>query len=143
MPTRTGISNFFESLGAPLKNVRWSWGAERRDGAIFLRGWEDHRFTDDSGEYVVVAHSTEMGDGASAGWRERWHHIQRIGAGAPCFVVMCIPKDVHSIPREIESFNTRELIVGGKLVVKNGWTCLEVVDRRSPMTLIDRTRIGK
>jgi hypothetical protein len=91
MPPRAGISNFFESLGAPLKNVRWSWGAERRDGAVFLRGWEDHRFTDASGEYVVVAHSTELGAGASPGWRERWQHIQRIAAGAPSFVVMCIP----------------------------------------------------
>jgi hypothetical protein len=122
--SRTNISSFFESLGAPLKNVGWSWGAERRDGAIFLRGWEDHRFTDADGEDVVVAHSTG------------------VNAGAPCFVVMCIAKDVTATPREIESFDTRQLIVGGKVVVKNGWTCIEVLERRSPMALIDRSRIG-
>jgi hypothetical protein len=143
MSPQIGISNFFDSLGAPLKNVRWSWGAERRDGAIFLRGWDDHRFTDASGEYVVIAHSTELGDGASAGWRERWRHIQSVRAGAPCFVVMCTAKDVDADPREIESFDTRQLIVGGAVVVKNDWTCVEVVDRRSPMTLIDRSRIGR
>jgi hypothetical protein len=142
MPPRTTISSFFDSLGAPLKNVRWSWGAERRDGVIFLRLWEDHRFTDASGEYVIVAHSTELGAGASAGWRERWHHIGRIRAGKPCFVVMCVAKDVDAVPREIESFDTRQLIVGGRLVVKDGCTCIEVVDRRSPMSLIDRSRIG-
>ena len=142
MPHVPNISSFFESLGAPLKNVRWSWGAERRDGAIFLRGWEDNCFTDVDGEYVVIAHSTRVSAGASAGWRERWHHIQRIRTGAPCFVVMCIAKDVNAKPREIESFDTRQLIVGGRVVVKNGWTCIEVVERRSPMTLIDRSRIG-
>lgn len=27
----------FEWLGAPLVNTRWSWGAVRRDGIVFLR----------------------------------------------------------------------------------------------------------
>jgi hypothetical protein len=38
MSPHTSISRFFESVGASLKNVRWSWGAQRRDGALFLRG---------------------------------------------------------------------------------------------------------
>ncbi|MNG74488.1 hypothetical protein D3C76_1120100 [compost metagenome] len=34
-------SEFFKSLGAPLKNTRWSWGARRSDGALVLRIWKD------------------------------------------------------------------------------------------------------
>ncbi len=35
-------AELFETLGAPLKNVRWSWGGVRKsDGAVFLRVWQD------------------------------------------------------------------------------------------------------
>jgi len=53
------MKQFFEMLGAPLRNSRWSWGARRlNDGAIFLRQWESDVFTgDDSHEYVIVAHN--------------------------------------------------------------------------------------
>jgi hypothetical protein len=36
------LSQLFEQLGAPLANVRWSWGAVREsDSAVFLRVWQD------------------------------------------------------------------------------------------------------
>lgn len=143
MPTGR-IADFFASLGAPLKNVRWSWGAERRDGVIFLRAWEHDRESDDSGDYVVIAHATQLEGGAgAAGWAERWHHIERIRAGARCFVVMCVAKDVEATPRQIESFDARQLVIGGQLEVKNGWTYLEIAGYCSPMTLIDRSRLGR
>jgi hypothetical protein len=36
------LTGLFASLGAPLANQRWSWGAVRpTDGAVILRVWQD------------------------------------------------------------------------------------------------------
>ena len=38
------ISKFFEeNLGAPFRNILWSWGAVSSDGQVFLRVWGDER----------------------------------------------------------------------------------------------------
>src|SRR5690349_4774791 len=39
LPQFTGMTMLFAALRAPLRNARWSWGAQRADGAIFLRQW--------------------------------------------------------------------------------------------------------
>ena len=35
------LSGYFRSLGAPLKNYRWSWGAVSPVGEVNLRVWTD------------------------------------------------------------------------------------------------------
>ena len=38
------LTQFFDQLGAPLANSRWSWGAQRaRDGVVFMRVWQDEK----------------------------------------------------------------------------------------------------
>ena len=47
--------DLFATLGAPLANVRWSWGAVRpADGAVILRVWKDNVQTHDGREYVRI-----------------------------------------------------------------------------------------
>lgn len=51
-------SAFFAMLGAPLHNVRWSWGAVRpEDGAVFLRVWTDRMRPRDDVQFVQVTHN--------------------------------------------------------------------------------------
>jgi hypothetical protein len=61
---------------APLKNVRWSWGAERStDGAVFLRVWQDLKFIDEDGRMnmlICSPHSEDQRD--EPGYRARSAH---------------------------------------------------------------------
>jgi hypothetical protein len=140
MPSQVSLSRFFASMGAPLKNVRWSWGAQRADGSVFLREWDVHRFTTHGKEYVTVAHSMRPALPREHGWRERAKHIQSIKNGAPCFLVMCSAKDFTASPREIESFDTEYLLVGGDVIVNDGRTYVEVVGRKSVSDFLSSAR---
>jgi len=110
------ISGFFKSLGAPLANNRWSWGAQRpSDGAVFLRVWQDLKFVDDGQIFMLVA-----GAGIEAserlGAQERARHLASIRRGAPCYLVMCVAKEVDASPRAIREFNADELFVGAEII---------------------------
>lgn len=46
---------FFEMLGAPLKNPRWSWGAVRSEGrVVFLKVWRDQMRTHGGSQFAQV-----------------------------------------------------------------------------------------
>ena len=126
------MTRFFESLGAPLSNSPWSWGARRQDGAIFLRQWESDVFAEDGQEYAIVAdNAPSTADRRSLGWKERQRYIQAIRSGSPCFLVIVVAEDVTASPRTVRSFNVREIVVtDGSLTSKRGHTCVRVVDRR-------------
>lgn len=128
------ISEFFNSLGAPLANYRRSWGSVRRDGAVFLRVWQDGTTRRDGKFLVQVTHLEKYGDGRGRdnfGYAERLAHVDLIRKGARAYFVMCLAKDesVHDAPREIKSFNCKEVFVGGTAHVIDGDTWLEIVDR--------------
>ena len=110
------ISGFFNSLGAPLANNRWSWGAQRpSDGAVFLRVWQDLKFVDDGQIFMLVA-SAGIEDSQRLGAQERARHVASIRRGAPCYLVMCVAKDVGASPRAILEFNDDELFVGAEII---------------------------
>lgn len=110
------ISSFFQRLDAPLANNRWSWGSQRlSDGAVFLRVWQDLKFVEDGQAYMLVDARTHD-DTDSLGYHERVRHLQSVRDGAPCFLVMCVAKDVEASPRTIKEFNDLEVFVGGGIV---------------------------
>ena len=113
------ISAFFRELGAPLKNVRWSWGARRsKDGVVFLRVWQDRkRFEDGRTFYLLDGRDDE--NRADPGYRERQQHIESVRSGARCYLIMCTVKDPDARPRSIQDFNSSELFVGGDLAIKD------------------------
>lgn len=127
------ITEHFKYLGAPLANQRWSWGGVRdSDGAVFLRAWQDQIKTlEPKRHYVLVADRArygEEGDG-SPGHQERLEHLDRIRAGATAYVVMCINRAGSGSPRQIESFQRREVWRGGELVEIDGDTFIELGER--------------
>ncbi|WP_338126449.1 hypothetical protein [Pseudomonas luteola] len=110
------LTQFFEKIGAPLKNPRWSWGAVREDGTVILRVWQDRKIKHDGSHYMQLSHLQKYGEGQdNLGYMERLDHIQLIKSGAKCYMVMCLAKDPKTSPREILSFNKSKLFLGGKL----------------------------
>jgi hypothetical protein len=126
-------SSFFAHLGAPLRNARWSWGAQRElDGVVFLCVWQDLKFVEDGRIHMLIERPAGPGDFvANPGHAERKRHIESVRAGAPCFLVMCTASDAAAKPRKIQFFNQDELFVGGALVDRDGDTWIQVAGRRS------------
>ena len=133
------ISSFFASLGAPLVNSRWSWGAQRPfDGAIFLRVFQEEKWIGDGRLHMAIGWGVELtADGQRPGYHERMRHVAAIRAGAPCFMVMCSAQDPTAPPGSwrIAFFDEDELRVGGKLVDRDGITYIEVAGRRRAMDM--------
>src|SRR5262245_791081 len=101
------LSDLFKLLGAPLANVRWSWGSVREsDSAVFLRVWQDETRLIDRKRYARVI-STEAFKGRedNLGYVERIEHVNRIRNGAPSYMIMCVAKDTKARPRSIATFN--------------------------------------
>ena len=125
------MSEFFESVGAPLNNVRWSWGAIRpKDGAVFLRAWKDQLRKDAEGrEWVMIGGPS--GDGSMHGWYEREEHLKAIESGARCLIVLCEAVDVSVNPRTVAVFDHRTVVVGGEIKREQGTTWIRVADYKS------------
>lgn len=124
------ISKFFEDLGFPLRNVRWSWGARTGD-TILLRTWEDQLSFKDW-EVIVFKSSWSSGHD-SFGLDERINHLKSIWNGeVSAYTVMAEVKDRTTSPREIKDY--RDDIVywieslrqrdDGSIVAKLGSTIL-------------------
>ncbi len=122
-------TEFFEAMNAPLKVVRTSWGSVRpKDGAIFLRAWNDQvRIDADGQKWVQIGYP----NGKGAGWAERETHLQAIEGGARCLLVMCEAVDEGASPRTINTFDRRTLGIGGEIERQDGHTWIRVVESKS------------
>lgn len=117
---KQSISSFFaNTLGAPLRNTRWSWGAQGRAGEIFLRVWADERNTVRGVDRVQIL--GRSWGGASAGWAERKRQIKRLREGTQGFGVECVAKTPRGNgPKQIAHFDERALLKFGPLIDEDG-----------------------
>jgi hypothetical protein len=115
------LSRFFERLGAPLANNRWSWGARRAsDGAVFMRVWQNEKLLEGGRQYfLILGDSDENAPSPRLGYKERLRHIEAARAGAPCYLVVCIARDTEAVPRQIAHFDPDRVFVGGPIVRKD------------------------
>jgi hypothetical protein len=82
------ISNLFKKLGAPLANVRWSWGGLRPDNAVVLRVWQNETKKRDGKLWAQLTHHQEFfGKEKDLGYQERNRHVALVAAGAPCYLI--------------------------------------------------------
>ena len=128
----SSISSHFENLGAPLKNSRWSWGAVRpEDGAVFLRVWQDRKVVENHKPWYMITHHEKYQEqhADNLGYQERNQHVALIRQGRPCFLVMCLAKDAEASPREIKSFNQRDIFVAGEIKEIGVNTYVQMVNR--------------
>ena len=127
------ISSFFASLGAPLVNSRWSWGARRpSDGAIFLRVFQEEKWIADGRLHMAIGWVALTGYEQRPGYRERMRHVAAIRAGAPCFMIMCSAQDPNAAQGcwRIAFFDEDDVRVGGRLVDRDSAIYIEVVGRK-------------
>jgi len=135
-------TEMFKRLGAPLANPRWSWGSVRADDqAVFLRVWQDRKIKQDGHWFMMVTHHEKYVDKEdNLGYQERLMHVEKVRAGAPCFMVMCLAEDVNAVPRKIKSFNRDEVFFGGRVIELNGDTWVEIADRKPVSAVLVQSR---
>ena len=126
-----GITHFYKKLSAPLVNQLWSWGSVRQaDGVVFLGVWQDRSFAEKGVAVMQVTHHAKYAeDKGNRGYQERTRHVELIRAGAACYMIMCKVIDPDAIPRKIETFNEKDLFVGGELLEKDGEIFIKVAKR--------------
>src|SRR5207302_1661521 len=109
------ISAFFRGkLRAPLRNVRWSWGAVRRPtGQVFLRVWTYDRERIPGYVHVLGPRRGK----ARLGWWERREHVNELRLGKRGFGVVCTAKTyVGSGGKTIATFEQDSVVRLGKLL---------------------------
>jgi hypothetical protein len=119
---------FFASLGAPLRNPRWSWGAVRpEDGAVFLRVWQD-RMRDHLGSRFdqLTHHARYRDDPNNLGYRERLEHVELVRGGRRCYLIVCEAAEPDARPRELRQFDHTQVFPGGRVVELDGDWWIEV-----------------
>jgi hypothetical protein len=137
------LSNFFtETLGANLKNTRWSWGAvDPMTNRVFLRVWEDQIQPLGTGEAVAVLRDKPRRK--SNGYPERQKHLLQIQDGAEGFGVVCKAVDPDTDDtRSIASFDRGTLLKLGAFVHQNERT-YAMIDGRAPTSLIAHQRTSQ
>jgi hypothetical protein len=87
---KRSISGHFERvLDAPLVNINWSWGAQRKsDGAVFLRCWsrpDELRWKE---RRAMVGYLPTGSDDGRLGWAERQRHLALLESGVPGYLVL-------------------------------------------------------
>ena len=125
------LTSYFDRLGAPLKNSRWSWGAIREsDGVVFLRVWQDQKLRIDGKTFMMVTHhGAYVGNESSPGYQERLRQVDLVREGRPVYLVMCQVENPDASPRIIKSFNKDEVFVGGATIEHDGDIWIELADR--------------
>ena len=107
-------SALFRYIGAPLHNERWSWGASN-ENFVVLRTWQDETKKYGDSLVVTIRYNWEILKDRP-GFKERERHIEEIQNGKPAFMIMCKAVDPTADPRDIQSFNKKDLFVGGDIV---------------------------
>jgi putative restriction endonuclease len=103
------IGSFFRDvLQSPLKNDRWSWGAQDpRRNRIYLRVWDDEITADRRSVQVF----SEDWEARSPGQPERRQHLEAIRNGTEALAIVCqAAASKPGQPNKIKSFDSQELM---------------------------------
>lgn len=136
------ITRFFDqTLGAKLKNSRWSWGASDEYGRVFLRVWVDQiQHIDSHDEIQIGRKSARLEAQAGHGYDERITHIRAIMKGAEAYGVLCVAIDPDTNgPRRIKYYDEHNLLLLGKITEDNELYYAQI-DAHIPVLEIVRTR---
>lgn len=124
-------AGLFKKLGAPLANVRWSWGSVRStDNVVFLRVWQDEGVRA-SDKFIVqlTHHLADRDEIDDLGHQERLKHIQLVREGARCYLILCRAVDNKAVPRSAKSVIDKEVFPTGEMVEIDGETWIEMKTR--------------
>lgn len=127
------ISVFFDRLGFPLHNTRWSWGARSNLG-VLLKTWVDD--LDESGRYVRVLGGQPPGR-LSSGLSERIEHLRTLWSGGLAgYAVIATAKDTKAQPRRIALYNAGNLRAIVSLVARPDGSVWAELGEEVPVKLL-------
>ena len=78
----------------------------------------------------ITHHERHVNEKNNLGYEERLRHLEMLKSGAECYLVMCVAKDPEATPREIASFNKREIFIGGRVIESDGDWWIEMLERK-------------
>lgn len=108
------ITQFFQDLKLPLKNARWSWGAQN-ESTILLRTWADE-FSSRDKRVVVLREPAGYQDRESYGLDERIRHLRTLWAGGVAgYSVIATAKATDVPKREIKEYRDDKVFVIDRL----------------------------
>jgi len=111
------ITQFFQDLKLPLKNARWSWGAQN-ENTILLRTWADE-FSSRDKRVVVLREPTGRQDRESYGLDERIRHLRVLWAGGVAgYSVIATAKATDVPKRQIKEYRDDKVFVIDRLEVR-------------------------
>ncbi|PML76131.1 hypothetical protein [Enterovibrio norvegicus] len=115
------ISKLFNKLNAPLKNVRWSWGAVDEKGRVVLRTWEKERRNINGVECVYIGGAClykghKDSNDQRLGAKERLGHIELIRRGSVAGFVECKTENLFDEKWTISSFEDKTILLGSGLI---------------------------
>ena len=97
------ISQFFADLGYPLRNPRWSWGAQTAAG-ILLRAWSDE-YAFKERKLRVLDFVDPCDPSESVGLNERIVHLKALWEGGIAgYSVIATAEDTNVSPRKILAY---------------------------------------
>lgn len=133
------INNFItNTLGANLRNPRWSWGASNpQTNELFLRVWDDQLETVEGIERSLIL--TNDWSGSSPGYSERQRHIDALRKGAQGYGIVCTARDINASGRTIKDFD-RDLLLKFGDIVDDGPRVFAVVISRVPANELARPK---
>jgi len=100
------ISKFFDQLGFPLHNTRWSWGA-RSERGILLRTWTDGYSPAEKTVGLLNFAETDPDKAYRHGRKERIEHIRVLWKGDIAAYTVIAEADNNNAPvRRIARFNS-------------------------------------
>ena len=112
------LSLLFKRIGAPFKNIRWSWGAmHEKSGLVIFRVWHDTSKKIDGKWFYELSNREweSQFDGDNAGLNERRKHLSHTLEKGKCFFVICTAEDPEASPRSIKVFTSSRIFVADKV----------------------------
>lgn len=123
------ISHFFRDvLGAELKHVRQSWGAQdQATGRIYLRVWRDQ--IQKKGKVESVRVYWKKPHSRSSGFKERRAHLDAMRRGAEGYGVVCVANDPNRKDRTIKEFDEQVVLRLGEIVETRDFEYAQIIER--------------
>ena len=121
-------SAFFNKIGAPLKNVNWSWGSVNLDKkTVYLKVWQDEMKRFDNKQFYPIVKDVDSYAPSNLGLKERMQHIELIKAGYACYLIMCRYTGDIKDKKRISTFNESMLFKSGEIIEAEGSIWIEYV----------------
>lgn len=121
------ITQFFIDLKLPLKNARWSWGAQN-ESSMLLRTWADE-FSSKDKRVIVLREPAGYQDRESYGLDERIRHLRTLWAGGIAgYTVIATAKATDVPKREIKEYRDDKVFVIDRLEARADGAIVAVLD---------------